>query len=181
MDTASVTLLVVIIGTFASVAVAAHTFQGPKARVTIQLVQPRNSKSKIRYAALGEPEYVNDEVHIAVTNVGHKNIKIDLPDFSLQDGRKFETNPIKYTDKRRSPDPSRLPINCNSTVFPHLLVPGDSVEVWVNLKKFAKFLKFNDYSGEARITFQFPNETNKRSYRSGEYSINVAETLKLMK
>jgi hypothetical protein len=172
-----ITLLVVTIGTIASIAVAIYTFQRPKAEVTVKCVPFRSTTSQIRSAALGEPESVNDEVHIIVANVGHKNIKLNLPNILLQDGRNFETSPVEYPDKYRRSDPARLSINCDQIMFPYLLIPGDSCEVWTSLMSLADWLKRNDSSGDVAVRFQFSDETSNRTYESGKYSINVDEVL----
>lgn len=86
-----ITLVVVTIGAIASVAVALYTFQGPKVEVSVKCIPVRSTRSKIRAAASGEPESVNDEVYVKVVNVGHKNIEINMPNILLQDRRTFET------------------------------------------------------------------------------------------
>jgi len=165
-----ITLVVVTIGAIASVAVAIYTFQGPKVEVSVKCIPVRNARSKIREAALGEPESVNDEVSIKVVNVGHKNIEIDKPNILLQDGRTFKTFPgyeksdLSGLSFRRDP-------------FPNLLITGDSCTASVSLMNLADWLKRNDYSGDVTVRFQFSDATGKRNYQSGKLSINVDEVL----
>lgn len=177
VDINAITLLVVIVGAIASVAVAIYTFQGPKAEVSVKCIPYRSMKSKIRSAALGEPEAVNDEVHITVANVRRENIKVNLPHILLHDGRIFETSPVEYPDKNRGTDPSRLSINCDQIMFPYLLIPGDSCKVWTSLMNLADWLKRNGYSGEVAMRFQFSDETSKRTFESGKYSVSVDAVL----
>jgi hypothetical protein len=164
-----ITLVVVTIGAIASVAVAIYTFQGPKVEVIVKCIPVRNARSKIREAALGEPESVNDEVYITVVNVGHKNVEIKGPNILLNDGHTFKTVPAK-----KSSDLSELPI---SSYFPTLLITGDSDSAHVSLMSFADWLKRNNYSGVVTVRFQFSDATGKRNYRSGKFSINVDEVL----
>ena len=170
-----ITLVVVTIGAFASVAVAIYTFQGPKVEISVKCIPVRNARSKIREAALGEPESVNDEVLIKVVNVGHKNIGINMPNILLQDRRTFETYPDPHKDENRSSDLSRLPIQCY--ILPDVLIPGYSCDVRVLLVKLADWLKRNDYSGDMMIRFQFSDATGNRMYESEKFSINVDEVL----
>jgi|GEM_PF-2666067 len=177
VDINVITLVVVTIGAIASVAVAIYTFQAPKAEVSVKFVPYRSGRSQTRLAALGEPESVNDEVHIMVANVGHKNIKINLPNVLLQDERTFETSPVEYPDKYRRTDPSRLSVFCDQIMFPYLLIPGDSCEVCTRLMSLADWLKRNGYSANVAARFQFSDETSSKTYESEKYSINVDEVL----
>jgi hypothetical protein len=96
VDINVITLAIVAIGTFASVLVAVYTLQKPKAEVYVRRIAYRSARSKVRSVALGEPESVNDEVHITVSNIGHKNTKVNLPYITLQDEHIFETSPVEY-------------------------------------------------------------------------------------
>lgn len=176
-DIDGITLIVVTIGAIASVLVAIYTFQGPKLEVSVKCTPIRNTRSKIRAAALGEPECVNDEVYVKVVNVGHKNVEINMPNILLQDRRTFETYPEPPKDKNLRSGLSRLPIK---GLFPYLLITGDSCNVRASLMDLIDLLKRNDYSGDVVVRFQFSDATGKKKYKSGKFSVNVDEVLERM-
>lgn len=137
-----------------------HTFQRPKAEVNVKCIPNKHLSS------------VDGTIHITVANVRHKNIKFNLPNVLLDDGRIFET----YIDGMS--EPSKLPLDYSKINFPYLLIPRDTFELQANSALLACLLKHNGYCGEVKIWFQFFDGIHKGTCKSGEYSISIDKTLK---
>jgi len=104
---------------------------------------------------MGGPVPSDALLFLAASNPGHKTVMVNVPGFILPDGREMV-----------------FPAPDSDVSFPFELSPEHDCRIWIDMKKIARQLHTEGFSGTIKIV-GFYRDAVGRKHKSKPYKLNV--------